>query len=170
MLTIFSSRIDLHPAPASTTVEEPDDGPSLETRVYSEQPSTTAEAASNEATRRNRRSRILSTLNIGRMRQATPQERLEALRTLRTEGMTGVQQPEQGSQNGSDRAINRFSRRFSRALGSRPPSGAPSSRPVSGVPPVAAEPQTSPVAETATPAGMETNSRPDQRRQGSFAG
>ncbi|KAL9123797.1 MAG: hypothetical protein Q9217_006811 [Psora testacea] len=156
-------RIDLHPTTSNHAIEESDDGPSLETRVYTEQPPT-AETTANETTRRNRRSRILSTLNIGRMRHATPQERIEALRTLRSEGLTGNERQEHEGHVGGDRAINRISRRFGRALGSRPPSSVPTSRPVSEVPPAAMEPQTSPVAEVPTTTQTEAHPEVDQRR------
>lgn len=99
-----------------------------------------------EATHRNRRSRILSTLNIGRMRHATPDERIEALRRLRNERLAN-------DQDASEVPMSRFSRRFSRAFGSRPTSIALGSRPVSGIP---------------STAGDGTDF--DPRRHGSFAG
>lgn len=76
------------------------------------------------------------------MRHATPEERLAALRHLRSENTdiaTDANQ-EQGGWVVGERTMNRFSRRFNRAFGggngSRPQSGivATSSRPISEVP------------------------------------
>lgn len=92
------------------------------------------------------------------MRQATPQERLEALRTLRAEQAT------------TDPTRRRFSRRFSRAL-SRPQSEA-HSRPVSGVPPNASG-ALSTMTEVPTNQEAREPSQPpsaDQRREGTFSG
>ena len=69
--------------------------------------------------RHHRRSRILSTLNVGRMRHATPEERLAALRDLRSvdrDPATDANQ-EQGGWMVGERTMGRFSRRFSRAFG-----------------------------------------------------
>lgn len=129
------SRIDLQPKNNTNEGEELPE-PTLDVRAAEQD--VVAEGSNAEASRRNRRSRILSTLNIGRMRHATPQERIDALRTLRTEGMTAVDRPE-----GTDRTNNRFSRRFSRALTSRPasrPTSSAPSRPVSGVLPTEDDP------------------------------
>ena len=93
------------------------------------------------------------------MRQATPQERLEALRALREEQTT------------TDPTRRRFSRRFSRAL-SRPTSEVPS-RPVSGVPPSAPGALTT-MAEVST--NQEQRDAPQSitganpRREGTFSG
>ena len=164
-LTTSSSRIDLHPTTSDNSNEDPEHGPSLDVRVSGEQPPE-MESTANETSRRNRRSRILSTLNIGRMRHATPQERIEALRTLRSEGMAGVERQEQGDQTGNDRTMRRLSRRFNRALGSsRPTSSTPPSRPVSDVPHAALEPQTSTVAEAPPSQETEAQAQPNQRRQ-----
>ena len=162
---LLCSRIDLHPT-RSHDSDEDNHVPSLEPRHA--EPPPDAEAANIETSRRNRRSRILSTLNIGRMRQATPQERLEALRVLRNEGMTGADPPEQGQ-----RTPNRFSRRLSRALGSRPTSGVPSSRPTSEIPPGATDTDFSSNTEQRnTEGGVGSRLRPevDRRRQGTYAG
>jgi len=96
-----------------------------------------------ESAHGNRRSRILHTLNHGRMRHATPEERIAALRRLRRENQTSDVFAEQGGRTG-----NRFSRRFSHALGG----SRPVSRPISEVP----------VSTTATtfPASRETTSSP----------
>ena len=166
----LSSRIDLHPT-SSNDATEIDHEPSLEPRYAELSPD--AETIHNETTRRNRRSRILSTLNIGRMRHATPQERIEALRTLRNEGMTGFDRSDQGQ-----RTSNRFSRRFSRALGSRPTSAVSTSRPVSEIPPGALDMASSTVVEvpsntepvgTGETAGARQQPQDDHRRQGTYA-
>ena len=140
-LTCFSSRVDLHPTRShdpeagDEMAEDLDDGPSFEIR---ESPNVDV------SERRNRRSRILHTLNIGRMRHATPEERIEALRRLRAENQASDSTAEQGGRRGS-----RFSRRISRAFGgSRPHSGILNSRPVSEIPPQAAEPVPADVADT----------------------
>ena len=156
---LSDSRIDLHPTTGDDNDADRNDHiPTLETRPgEATQDSGDLDTADMDNTRRNRRSRILSTLNIGRMRHATPQERLEALRTLRNERSSNI----------DDGTRNRFSRRFSRAL-SRPTSEVPS-RPVSGVPPSALEPLAS-MAET-SPTQERPRSPPvDRRRVGSFAG
>lgn len=148
------SRIELQPTASHEETSPEDLGPSLELRDVEAPPDP--ENVPND-TRRNRRSRILSTLNIGRMRHATPQERLEALRILR----------QTNASNNEDTTRNRFSRRFSRALNSRPPS-AMASRPTSEIPPGAAG---------ALDAGSASGRRDDDlappvdtRRAGSFAG
>ena len=104
----------------------------------------TTTAAVNETTRRNRRSRILHTLNIGRMTTATPEERLAALRMLRHEQMIGDSTP---------RARSRFSQRLSRTFGSRPQSGAGTPRRNSGI---IANAETSPTAEAHPSTEMES--------------
>ena len=152
---LSSSRIELQP---TTSNEDPNSGdhvPSLELREI--EVHQDAEGTANDA-RRHRRSRILSTLNIGRMRQATPQERLEALRNLR----------EANASNNEDGPRNRFSRRLSRALGSRPASGV-ISRPVSGIP-AAASGALHPDVNTSSDRRDGEQAPGDRRREGSFAG
>ena len=105
-----------------------------------------------ESARHNRRSRILHTLNIGRMRHATPEERIAALRRLRNENEASDPAAEQSSRRGS-----RFSRRFSRAFGgshggSRRASVMNTSRPVSEIPPAAIEHPPSGMTEMTHPA------------------
>ena len=152
----FSSRIDLHPTNNEDSASRNDHIPTLDTR-YAETDSENVENPNPDNTRRNRRSRILSTLNIGRMRHATPQERLEALRTLRNEHAT----------NHDESARTRFSRRFSRALSL--PVAEAHSRPVSGVPPAVSNGLPS-MAETSPDQSRGDRSPPvDQRRQGTFA-
>ncbi|KAG8529976.1 uncharacterized protein KY384_005458 [Bacidia gigantensis] len=161
-----ASRVDLHPTSTEDDSDIEDHVPSLETRDVELPPDV---ENGNPEARRNRRSRILSTLNIGRMRQATPQERLEALRTLRNEGQLESEAPERRLQPGGDGAMNRFSRRLSRALGSRPASGI-QSRPVSEVPMPASDVQPSTAAATTEQTEPSLTVQPDPRRHGSFAG
>lgn len=145
-LTDFNSRIDLHPTTSHASTE----GAPSETASASADPTIAAptDISSAETTaRRNRRSGILHTLNVGRMRHATPEERLAALRDLRRENPISATDAneEQGGWVVGERTMNRFSRRFSRAFGggngSRPQSGvvAPTSRPVSEIPMPATE-------------------------------
>ena len=149
------SRVDLHPTASHDPAiegEDYDDGPSFDVREYSEVPHAEVNA------RRNRRSRILHTLNIGRMRHATPEERIAALRRLRHENQASDPTTEQGGRVGSS-----FSRRISRVLGgshagSRRASGILNSRPVSEIPHVAAEPATPTMLEMRS--ANETTSHP----------
>ncbi|KAL6718501.1 hypothetical protein ACLMJK_004593 [Lecanora helva] len=138
-------RVDLHPTTShDQDTEGLDDGPSLETREWREDPHIdpadleTPQVVSSR--RGNRRSRILHVLNIGRMRHATPEERLEALRRLRRENQASDSFAEQG---GSGMG-SRFSRRVSRAFGgssrgSRRASEVMTSRPMSEIGPTTAE-------------------------------
>lgn len=103
----------------------------------------TPDAQAEEESRPHRRSRIVSILNIGRMREATPEERLNALRRLREEGMINPETT-------GERSRRRFSHRWSRAFGSRPTSTVIPSRPVSEVPGVVAEPPATSEQEAAT--------------------
>lgn len=137
--------MDLQPNTASTT-SDPEAAESTSEMTPAVVAPTADEVvtAEGDATHRNRRSRILSTLNIGRMRHATPDERIEALRRLRNEQLAN-------EQDAGNMPMNRFSRRFSRAFGSRPTSVALGSRPVSGIASTAEE-------------------EVDRRRHGSFAG
>ena len=148
------SRVDLHPT-NSHDIDLDDeelfeDGPSLETREYRENPPVEA------VRRRHRRSRILQTLNIGRMRHATPEERIAALRRLRSENEASDSTAEQGGRVGSS-----FSRRLSRVLGgshggSRRASGILNSRPVSEIPHLTAEPATHTTTTEVAPHAAET--------------
>ena len=139
----MSSRVDLHPTTSRGTDAddvEYDEGPSLETRDWRDGPHVDPENPQIQSARRNRRSRILHTLNIGRMRHATPQERIEALRRLRNENQASDSFAEQSGGAGS-----RFSRRVSRAFGgsrggSRRASAIANSRPMSEVGPSGVEP------------------------------
>ena len=140
---------------------EYDEGPSLETRDWRDGPHVDQENAQVQSARRNRRSRILHTLNIGRMRHATPEERIEALRRLRSENQASDSFAGQGSGVGS-----RFSRRVSRAFGgsrggSRRASEIVHSRPMSEVGPSVVEPANHPegraIAEAPPHAPAETS-------------
>ena len=108
--------------------------------------------APTETARRNRRSRILRTLNVGRMRHATADERIEALRRLRDENQATDESVDQGGRNVGERTMNRARARLSRAFGSRPASGVHNSRPTSQVP-AAAEASTATEAPATTEAG-----------------
>ena len=132
--------MDLHPTSPDTEELEEDEA---ETEVIPAEPGNRTNAPAENA-RRNRRSRILSTLNVGRMRHATADERIEALRTLRNEDQPIPENVEQGGLNVGERTRDRARRRLSRAFGSRPASGVHSSRPTSQVPAAAAEASTTP--------------------------
>ena len=123
------SRVDLHPT--SQDAEEPEEE-EAETDVI-QTGHDRRSSMPTEAARRNRRSRILSTLNVGRMRHATADERIEALRTLREENQATNETAEQGGRIAGDRPMNRARARLSRAFGSRPASGVHGSRPTSQV-------------------------------------
>ena len=117
-------------------------------------PTAPDDAPNVETTRHNRRSRIL---HIGRMRHATPDERIEALRRLRNENRDGDTNAnvDEGGRSVGERTLNRIGARLSRAFGgSRPASGvsAPGSRPVSQVPAASAPTEApSPIAEVRRP-------------------
>lgn len=145
VLTAIYSRVDLHPTSPGTEELEEDEA---ETHVVPSDHGNRSNAPQ-EAARHNRRSRILSTLNVGRMRHATPNERIEALRRLRSENQTTNENVDQAASNVGERTtMNRARARLSRAFGSRPASGVHSSRPTSQIPPAAAEAPTT----TETPA------------------
>lgn len=166
-LIVFLSRVDLHPTTSNAISE-------LNTRDEIPQTapndSSTATETHDETTHRHRPSRILHTLNIGRMRQATPEERIAALMRLRRENEATLGTQEQRQAN-IERPRNGFSARLSRAFGSRPASGAAASRPVSDAPAVAVTPSVAAQAHGAAEMpSTETEPEPDRRRQGSFAG
>ena len=120
------SRVDLRPTTSHGSEREASPDP-----LTVQYPNDTAEAVpgstGEDGVRRNRRSRILSVLNIGRMRDATPEERINALRRLREEGIAAADDE-------PSRTRRRFSHRISRAFSSRPNSSILDSRPVSEVP------------------------------------
>ena len=126
-------------------------------------PTTPNNAPNGETTRHNRRSRIL---HIGRMRHATPDERIEALRRLRNENRDRATNAnvEEGGLSVGERTLNRIGARLSRAFGgSRPASGvsAPGSRPVSQVPAVSETMEApSPIAEVRRPTEEEPTTSP----------
>ena len=134
-LILLNSRVDLHPTASDT--EEPDEEDDAETYMTPADPASRATATTENA-RHNRRSRILNTLNVGRMRHATADERIEALRRLRTEVPTqpATENDDQGSSIARERTMNRARARLSRAFGSRPNSTVHTSRPTSQVPAV----------------------------------
>ena len=133
-LIFVHSRVDLHPT--STGNEEPEED-GADTYVLPASLGNPS-GAPTEISRRNRRSRILSTLNVGRMRHATADERIEALRRLREENQATNENIEQGGWIVGERTMNRARARLSRAFGSRPSSGVHGSRPTSQVPAAAA--------------------------------
>lgn len=144
-LIFVYSRVDLHPT--STENEEPEED-GADSYVLPTSPGNPS-GAPTENSRRNRRSRILSTLNVGRMRHATADERIEALRRLREENQATNENIEQGGWIVGERTMNRARARLSRAFGSRPSSGVHGSRPTSQVPAAAATSADAPIsAET----------------------
>ena len=157
-LTLPNSRVDLHPTASDT--EEPDEEDDAETYMTPADPASGA-TASTENTRHNRRSRILNTLNVGRMRHATADERIEALRRLRAEEPTqpATESNDQGSSIARERTMNRTRARLSRAFGSRPSSAIHTSRPTSQVPAVttATTSAEAPLHPTTTSASVETH-------------
>ena len=123
-------------------------------------PTVPNDAINAETTRHNRRSRIL---HIGRMRHATPDERIEALRRLRNENRDRATNAnvDEGGWSVGERTLNRIGARLSRAFGgSRPASGisAPGSRPVSQVPAASATTEAPPIAEARSPTEVPTTS------------
>jgi len=115
--TDLHSRVDLRPIASHSDQENYDPSYSAESITYSREEGSSPEPPADGATPASRRrSRIgLSlyiqhTLNRGRMRDATPEERLAALRRLRTVNRASDAEP------GSTR--NRISARLSRAFDS----------------------------------------------------
>lgn len=130
LLICLRSRVDLHPT--SSDAEDAEDE-EADTNVISANPGNRSGTPTDTA-HRNRRSRILSTLNAGRMRHATADERIEALRRLREENQATNENVDQGGWIVGERTMNRARARLSRAFGSRPASGVHGSRPTSQVP------------------------------------
>lgn len=153
LLTSLYSRVDLHPTSSDNEEFEEDEVEAFTGPADSSSRSN----APTETAHRNRRSRILSTLNAGRMRHATADERIEALRRLRDENEATTENVDQGTSNVG--TMNRARARLSRAFGSRPASGVPASRPTSQLPPAAEAPTTAEIpatAEVRTVAAIET--------------
>lgn len=142
-LISFYSRVDLHPT--SPDNEEPEEN-GADTDVIPADPGDRS-IPPTETARRNRRSRILSTLNVGRMRHATADERIDALRRLREENQATNDNADQGGWIVGERTMNRARARLSRAFGSRPASGIYGSRPTSQVPAAAASAEAPTTAE-----------------------
>jgi hypothetical protein len=100
-------------------------------------PAEPVNSTPSEGSNANRRSRaglslyIQNTLNWRRMHDATPEERIAALRHLRTVNRTTPSDPSNGSTVEEAHRLRRISARLSRALGpsSRPSSGVPTGRP-----------------------------------------
>ncbi|KAL8919235.1 MAG: hypothetical protein Q9208_006896 [Pyrenodesmia sp. 3 TL-2023] len=145
-------RVDLRPtAPNADGYENPDTEPAP--RRHSEA-LTSFNPTTQQQSRRTSRAHPLHYLhhylNRGRMEEATPQERLEALRRLRLVNRSDVDhatQPErgEGAVTGERTTRNRLSARFSRALGgdrSRPSSWTPAA-PTPAVPETRNEPEAS---------------------------
>lgn len=128
------SRVDLHPTSADNEEPEEDEADAY---AIPAGPGNRSSAPT-ETAHRNRRSRILNTLNVGRMRHATADERIEALRRLRDENQATNENVDQGGWIVGERTMNRARARLSRAFGSRPASGVHGSRPTSQVPAAAA--------------------------------
>lgn len=144
------SRVDLHPTSPNTDEPEEDEA---DTDVIQAGP-VIRSSAPTEIARRNRRSRILGTLNVGRMRHATADERIEALRRLREENQATNENIDQGGWIVGERTMNRARARLSRAFGSRPASGSHESQPTSQVPAAAAASADAPItAGTSANAG-----------------
>lgn len=144
-------RVDLHPTSQDAEEAEEDEA---ETDVIQTGHGRRSSMPT-DAARRNRRSRILSTLNVGRMRHATADERIEALRTLREQTQATNESAEQGGRTVGDRPMNRARARLSRAFGSRPASAVHGSRPTSQVPSHAA-------ASAEAPTGAETSATAEE--------
>ena len=148
------SRVDLHPTTSNIEDLDVEDAESEPSPHNGLPPTSPNDALNAETTRHNRRSRIL---HIGRMRHATPDERIEALRRLRNENRDRAtnENVEEGGWSVGERTLNRISARLGRAFGgTRPGSGvsAPASRPVSQVPAASATMEApSPAAEAHPP-------------------
>lgn len=143
-------RVDLRPT-ASNTDESDDPSTESAPRRHSEALTSfnpTAQQQSRRASRAHPLHYLHHYLNRGRMEEATPQERLEALRRLRLVNRSDVDhatQPErgEGAATGERGTRNRLSARFSRAFGadrSRPSSWAPAA-PTPAVPETRNEPE-----------------------------
>lgn len=150
------SRVDLHPTTSHDTDADGEDA--MDEIPLGDAPVAAGAPHGESARRRNRRSRILHTLNIGRMRHATPEERIAALRRLRSENQASESIPNQGGRTGTHTPMNRFSRRLSRAFGGSRPASGVNSRPVSEIPPAAAESTSPMTTEHTTAATAETAS------------
>ncbi|KAL8941771.1 MAG: hypothetical protein Q9216_002056 [Gyalolechia sp. 2 TL-2023] len=131
-------RVDLRPTTSEEDGNPSHDGEQAPPRRHSEALTSFAATAQANQNRRSSRARPLHYLhhylNRGRMEEATPQERLEALRNLRLVNRSDVdhmaQQDGGEASATADRSTrNRLSARFSRAFGGE------RSRPVSWAPP-----------------------------------
>lgn len=134
VITVFS-RVDLrptttHPSEPTSPIESPtiyptsaptlvpnnnhgsSNAPSLDSNSDNNNPST----SNHRRSRTGLTSYIHNTLNRGRMRNATPEERVAALRDLRT--AISVREPDAAAVNAEQRSRNRLSARLSRAFNS----------------------------------------------------
>ncbi|KAL8750329.1 MAG: hypothetical protein Q9199_007139 [Rusavskia elegans] len=138
---------DEHPYPENTTTPT---GPQSQSRRNSEALASFNPVTQQNQNRRNSRARPLNYLhhylNRGRMEEATPQERLEALRRLRLINRSDVEHAAtyqdgstaSGEATAAGASRNRLSARLSRVFGgdrSRPVSGVPSMPPSTPVVP-----------------------------------
>lgn len=162
----FNSRVDLHPTAADD--EEPEEDEAVNNAIAAGP--VNRSSVPTETARRNRRSRILNTLNIGRMRHATADERIDALRRLREETQATNDNIDQGGWIVGERTMNRARARLSRTFGSRPASGVHGSRPTSQVPPAAAASAGVPAAEAPATAEAATTEAPTPIEPTPFAG
>ncbi|KAL8658591.1 MAG: hypothetical protein Q9226_000881 [Calogaya cf. arnoldii] len=155
------TRSNENPEPEHTTMVSPPQSRRNSEALTSFNPSTQPNQS-----RRNSRARPLHYLhhylNRGRMEEATPQERLEALRRLRLVNRSDIDyaashqdaQNANGDATGAGGGRNRLSTRLSRAFGgdrSRPVSGVPSMSP-----PTPTVPEATDVTEEATGDGART--------------
>ena len=145
-------RVDLRPTNSGNEVEATDPPP--RPRRHSEALTSFNAAPRPSGSRRHSRARPLHYLhhylNRGRMEEATPQERLEALRSLRLVNREDVETASE-NQDGETRRGSRLSTRLSRAFGgdrSRPVSGVPSTH---TVPPAVPEVRNEPADDSSGP-------------------
>ena len=111
------------PTPLPNNNNGSSNAPSLDSNSDNNNPST----SNHRRSRTGLTSYIHNTLNRGRMRNATPEERVAALRDLRTANSVG--EPDAPAVNAEQRSKNRLSARLSRAFNSS------SAQPVTGTDP-----------------------------------
>ena len=155
------SRVDLRdptdPEQGDATAESAERNASLATNPDN---TTSPEISTTQRGHRNGLSLYLHhTLNTRRMRDATPEERIAALRRLRTANRASARQSV-GEANGDETARNRLSLRFRDAfrIGARP---------VQGVDATNERPMPTPV--DAGPAEREEEEEEEEHRGGTFA-
>lgn len=111
------------PIPPPNNHHGSSNAPSLDSTSDNNNPS----ASNHRRSRTGLTSYIHNTLNRGRMRNATPEERVAALRDLRT--ANSVREPDAAATNAEQRSRNRLSARLSRALNSSSAQPVPSIAP-----------------------------------------